>query len=82
MKALKYKAAVIGAGPSGLAITGTLLDRIASNAAGNAAHGKVLWIDPNFTGGRLNKFKNVPSNTKVNLFVKYAETCESFNSAP
>lgn len=69
-----YRAAVIGAGPAGLACVGNLLDRLPVNE-------KVLWIDPQFQGGRLSSYPAVPSNTKVCLFTKFAEECKSFDSA-
>lgn len=47
--------AVVGAGPAGLALVGTLLDlRIK----------KIFWIDPNFEAGSLSKYKYVPRYTK------------------
>lgn len=69
-----YRAAVIGAGPAGLACVGNLLDHLPVNE-------KVLWIDPQFQGGRLSSYPAVPSNTKVRLFTKFAEQCKSFDSA-
>ena len=68
-----YRAAVIGAGPAGLACVGNLLDILPKNE-------KILWIDPNFCGGRLSSYPAVPSNTKVCLFTKFAEECQSFHS--
>lgn len=41
-----YQAAVVGAGPGGLAATVSLLDKGIT---------KIAWIDPKFTGGRLNE---------------------------
>jgi hypothetical protein len=58
-----FEAAVIGAGPAGLASVACLLDRQRTG---------VLWIDPEFKAGRLGKYSLVPSNTRVNLFVRYA----------
>ncbi|ORZ37620.1 hypothetical protein BCR44DRAFT_1036556 [Catenaria anguillulae PL171] len=60
-----YSAAVIGAGPAGLAVVARLLDT-------NPAH-TIAWIDPSFSGGRLVRYPEVPSNTKVKLFLKYAQ---------
>lgn len=68
-----YRAAVIGAGPAGLACVGNLLDRL--KMTGND---RILWIDPHFSAGRLEKYPQVPSNTKVCLFTKFAEACVSF----
>lgn len=67
------RVAVIGAGPAGVAIVGNLLE---------LPHkvGSIVWIDPLFTAGRLARYTNVPSNTKLSLFKKYAEACESFDA--
>lgn len=59
-----YEWAVLGAGPAGLAAVSVLL-ATPSNT--------VLWIDPSFSAGRLTRFPAVPSNTKVRLFLRYAE---------
>lgn len=46
-----FHTAVIGAGPSGLAIVGKLLDlKIPS----------ILWIDSQFGAGRLSTYADVP----------------------
>ena len=66
-----YKAAVIGAGPAGLACVGNLLDRLVPTE-------RILWIDPKFCAGRLDSYPAVPSNTKVCLFTKFAQECRSF----
>ncbi|KAM4066268.1 hypothetical protein HRG_000401 [Hirsutella rhossiliensis] len=61
---------VVGGGPSGLAVLGHLLERGAS---------KHLWIDPLFRAGRVNAcYRQVPSNTKVELFVKFATALAPF----
>jgi hypothetical protein len=66
----RYKAAVIGAGPAGLAVVATLLDQECT---------PILWIDPNFEAGRLSNYMEVPSNTKVKLFQQYVTTSPSLN---
>jgi hypothetical protein len=34
---------------------------------------RIAWVDPSFRGGRISaKYREVPSNTKVNLFLEYA----------
>lgn len=68
-----YQWAIIGAGPAGIAAVGNLLD-----------HGidaqQILWVDPEFNVGDFGtKWKNVSSNTKAGLFVKYLEACHSFD---
>ena len=80
-----YKATVIGAGPAGLACVGNLLDRInfkKNEFSNDRDHekGGILWIDPQFRAGRLSSYLFVPSNTKVCLFIKYAQACQSLNS--
>jgi cation diffusion facilitator CzcD-associated flavoprotein CzcO len=64
--------AIIGAGPAGIAALGKLID-----------HGiepkKIAWLDPEFKVGDFGaKWRNVSSNTKVKLFLKYFEECKSF----
>lgn len=44
--------AVVGAGPAGIAVVGNLLER---------QLGKIVWVDPAFDGGRVNrKYREVP----------------------
>jgi hypothetical protein len=67
-----YQWAVIGAGPAGIAAIGKLLDE------GIAAQ-SIAWIDPHFTVGDFGTtWRNVPSNTKVELFLKYLHAANSF----
>jgi hypothetical protein len=67
--------AVVGAGPAGIAAVGKLLD------AGVKAE-RLAWIDPHFTVGDFGtKWRNVPSNTKVGLFLKYLQAAQAFNYA-
>ena len=49
----RYKAAVMGAGPAGLAVVSTLLD--------SGITGGILWVDPAFQAGRLSIYDEVPS---------------------
>lgn len=68
----KYETVVVGAGPGGIGAVGNLLE---------AQKGPILWADELFDGGRLNKhYREVPSNTKVKFFTKYAEGVEVFRS--
>jgi cation diffusion facilitator CzcD-associated flavoprotein CzcO len=67
-----YQWAVIGAGPAGIASVGKLID-----------HGippkDIAWIDPNFTVGDFGThWRNVPSNTKVDLFLKFLHASDAF----
>ncbi|KIY52446.1 hypothetical protein FISHEDRAFT_63806 [Fistulina hepatica ATCC 64428] len=66
----KYEAVVVGGGPGGLTVVGNLLERQIT---------PILWVDAHFRGGRIPKaYREVPSNTKVNLFVAFAEAVSPF----
>ena len=65
------RSAVVGAGPAGLAVVSRILDTNPS--------AKIFWFDPSFAGGRLQKYSQVPSNTKVSLFLEYATSSPSLN---
>ena len=56
---------VVGAGPAGYAVVSNLLD---------AGSQPIAWVDPEFRSGRLASYLDVPSNTKVKLFDKFATT--------
>ena len=58
-----FDAAVLRAGPAGLFVVATLLDNGTSN---------ILWIDPYFDSGRLERYREVPCNSTVSLFISYA----------
>ena len=67
-----YSWTVIGAGPAGIAAVGRLLD-----------HGivgeQIAWIDPEFGAGDFGtKWRAVPSNTHVELFLDYFTASPSF----
>ncbi|OBT69542.1 hypothetical protein VE03_01096 [Pseudogymnoascus sp. 23342-1-I1] len=65
-----YGAIVVGGGPAGLATVGTLLDEDVK---------PILWVDSKFQGGRLNaQYREVPSNTKVSLFIAFARATAAF----
>ena len=51
----RFDAAVVGAGPAGLAVIGTLLD---------AGKKSLLWVDPSFDAGRLSIYREVPSECR------------------
>ncbi|MBW0543807.1 hypothetical protein O181_083522 [Austropuccinia psidii MF-1] len=58
-----YDFLVIGAGPAGVTAIAHLLDSGVSSIA---------WIDPHFLAGCLGgKYTQVPSNTKVKIFIDY-----------
>lgn len=70
MKNFSY--CVIGAGPAGIAAIGKLLD-----------HGidpkRIGWMDPHFAVGDLwQKWLEVSSNTKVDLFLKFLMDAKAF----
>ncbi|RMZ91144.1 hypothetical protein DV736_g1618, partial [Chaetothyriales sp. CBS 134916] len=66
----RFAATVIGAGPSGIAAVSNLLAQRVS---------RILWVDPFFSSGRLNKsYREVPSNTKVSLFLDFAQAVKPF----
>lgn len=68
-----YEWVVIGAGPAGIATVGKLIDH-------NILKESIAWIDPSFTVGDLgSKWFNVPSNTKVSLFLKFLMGSNAFN---
>ena len=70
---MAYQWAVIGAGPAGIATIGNLLDQ------GIPAK-EIVWIDPKFRVGDFGElWSDVPSNTKVSLFIKFLNTCKSFD---
>ena len=59
----QFDVAVIGGGPAGVAVIGELLYQGILN---------IVWFDPEpESAGRLDNYHQVPSNTKVGLFVKY-----------
>src|SRR5690606_4947172 len=67
-----YQWAIIGAGPAGIAALGKLLD------AGVKPE-EIVWIDSHFAVGDFGMFwRNVPSNTKVSLFTRFLQACQSF----
>lgn len=68
-----YQWAVIGAGPAGIAALGKLIDAGVSPK-------EIAWIDPEFKVGDLGtQWRNVSSNTKVDLFIKFLEGINAFN---
>jgi cation diffusion facilitator CzcD-associated flavoprotein CzcO len=73
MENLFYEWAVIGAGPAGIAAIGKLLDAAVLPE-------KILWIDPAFRIGDFgSRWRNVTSNTRVELFIKFLHAYKSFD---
>jgi hypothetical protein len=65
-----YEAVVIGGGPAGITVVGNLLEQKVE---------PILWVDNAFDGGRINRcYREVPSNTKVALFIDYATAVAPF----
>lgn len=56
MKNLKYRVAVIGAGPAGI--------HAVSELAGKDIF-PILWIDPEFDCGEFKHYRNISSNNDV-----------------
>lgn len=66
----QYAAVVVGAGPAGVTCVGNLLERKVE---------PILWVDDKFNGGRVNaQYREVPSNTKVGLFIDFATAVSAF----
>ncbi|KAK0525864.1 hypothetical protein OC834_005000 [Tilletia horrida] len=62
---------IVGAGPAGLAAAGVFTDLGLGRS--------LAWADPVFNGGRVQeRYREVPSNTKVHTFLDYARACEVF----
>ncbi|MBS0624546.1 MAG: FAD-dependent oxidoreductase [Verrucomicrobia bacterium] len=63
---------VIGAGPAGIAAVGKLIDL-------GVPPERIGWMDPHFAAGDFGrKWNRVPSNTKVDLFLRYLNAAASF----
>lgn len=70
-----YHWTVVGAGPSGIAAVGKLLD------CGIPSQ-DIAWLDPHFRVGDIGgKWGNVPSNTQVSLFLRFLRDCKAFGYA-
>ncbi|KAI1112726.1 hypothetical protein F5Y14DRAFT_247579 [Nemania sp. NC0429] len=71
-------AVVVGAGPAGITVVGNLLEH---GTALQTDRQKLFWADPRFDGGRVNShYREVPSNTKVGLFVQWARDVSPFKA--
>ncbi|KAK7746034.1 hypothetical protein SLS53_002756 [Cytospora paraplurivora] len=68
----RYDSVVVGAGASGIAVVGNLLE---------LQKAPIVWVDGQFNGGRLNaRYREVPSNTKVKFFTQYADGVEALRT--
>lgn len=73
MSRQKYQWVVVGAGPAGIASVGKLIDKGVDPA-------DIVWIDPAFAVGDFGaKWRQVSSNTKVDLFIQFLYGCQSFD---
>ncbi|GAP83631.1 hypothetical protein SAMD00023353_0500130 [Rosellinia necatrix] len=71
-------AVVVGAGPGGITVVGNLLEH---GAELQTDQRKLVWVDPHFQGGRVHsRYREVPSNTKVGLFVQFANDVSPFKA--
>ncbi|AIT09319.1 hypothetical protein LO80_04610 [Candidatus Francisella endociliophora] len=71
-KHIKYRWAIVGAGPAGMAAVGELLDN-------NIKPKDIIWIDPSFKVGDFGeKWGEVSSNTTVELFLRFLNAIKSF----
>ena len=69
----RYDWVVVGAGPAGIAAVGKLLDNGLDPRS-------IKWIDPEFQVGDFgSRWRNVPSNTKVQMFLGFLKGCGSFD---
>jgi hypothetical protein len=69
----KYDAewAIIGAGPAGIIVLGVLLDLGTDPKS-------IIWIDQEFSCGRLCKYGTVPGNAKTWQFIEFLNSCKTF----
>jgi hypothetical protein len=68
-----YEWSVVGAGPAGMAVVGSLIDN-------GVKPSDILWVDPNFAVGDFGKkWGEVSSNTSVALFIKFLEDIKAFD---
>ncbi|KAI0431351.1 hypothetical protein F5Y09DRAFT_305052 [Xylaria sp. FL1042] len=71
-------AVIVGAGPGGITVLGNLLEH---GTELQTDQRKLVWVDPHFQGGRVNsRYREVPSNTKVGLFVQFAHDVSPFRT--
>lgn len=69
---MSVESVVVGGGPGGIAAVGNLLE----SSPGKRPQ---LWVDPEFSAGRVGaRYREVPSNTKVALFLQFAEAVAPF----
>ena len=75
LKIKHFNWTVIGSGPCGVATIGRLVDIKDNKSLDSELVGKLTWIDPSFTVGRMGQYyRNVPANTlnKVIFDLYYA----------
>lgn len=65
-------AVVAGGGPAGVAVVGSFLELLPGKQ-------RQVWADPTFQSGRVGaRYREVPSNTKVDLFLQFAASLAPF----
>ncbi|MHB1946524.1 MAG: FAD-dependent oxidoreductase [Gammaproteobacteria bacterium] len=70
---MTHQWAVIGAGPAGIAAVGKLIDNGISPK-------EIAWVDPSFSVGDFGTlWRNVSSNTKADLFLKFLNASAAFD---
>ncbi len=70
-----YQWVIVGAGPAGIAALGQLIDSGVNSK-------QIAWVDPAFQVGDFGaKWRNVSSNTKVDLFLKFLTGYKAFQYA-
>lgn len=62
---------VVGAGPAGIATLGVLID-IGIDPQ------RIIWLDPEFSVGRLSNYGSIPSNSKNKTLINFINACKVF----
>ncbi len=69
---------IIGAGPSGTAFAGVLIDVLQNSDMGAES---ITWVDPHFNVGRLGDYYyNVPGNTTAEYYIAFVNECDTFKN--
>lgn len=66
-----YEWTVVGAGPAGNVVVGLLID-LGINPQ------KIMWVDPEFSVGRLSLYGEVPANSNIRSFIDFLKACKAF----
>lgn len=68
-----YEWVVVGAGPAGIVVVGLFIDL-------GIDPKKIVWVDPEFSVGRLSLYPTVPANSTVKAFIEFLHACRTFAS--